>query len=199
MPRYAAPRSPRPGLGEGEKGKGVAHVEPHVMGRCWPCLLRAGAGRQRGHTSCFAELGSRQCPGDAEPEPGTRSVHAGRSSSAAGAGSCSADRWGKSGRLEKPYPEVGMSMKRKMKGVLQDVPFILAGPVNKLLFYGEGCCVVLGFLLRLEWEKGVRKGKPEHAHPGVCRIPCTWEARSLAWGCSHGAGAVWEDAVGPRR
>lgn len=30
--------------------------------------------------------------------------------------------------------------------------------------------MVLGFLLRLEWEKAGRKGKPEHAHPGVRRI-----------------------------
>lgn len=30
--------------------------------------------------------------------------------------------------------------------------------------------MVLGCLLWLEWEKGARKGKLEHAHPGVCRI-----------------------------
>jgi len=57
--------------------------------------------------------------------------------------------------------------------------------------------LVLEFLLKLEWDKGARKGKLDHA--GICRVtvPPT-RLRPLEWGCPPGAGAIWEDAVTPQ-
>lgn len=89
---------------------------------------------------------------------------------------------------------MGISVKRKIKGVFQNIPFILAGAVKKSWVYGKGCCLVLGFLLRLEWEKGTRKETLEH--PGVCRIMVSPGDSNPIRGMFCDARATWEDAVG---
>lgn len=71
------------------------------------------------------------------------------------------------------------STKRKIK-VFLNKPFLLAGPVRKLRFWGEGSCTVLGFLLWLGREKGVRNEELQHAHPGVCSIPVCCGQRGTA-------------------
>lgn len=58
---------------------------------------------------------------------------------------------------------MGISMERKIKGVFQNAPSILAGPVNKLLFYGEGGCLVLG----VSPVAGVGEGSKER-ETGAC-------------------------------
>lgn len=80
-------------------------------------------------------------------------------------------------------PRDGHFTKRKIK-VFLNKSFLLAGPVRKLRFWGEGSCKVLGFLLWLGREKGTRNRELQHSS-------LLWTERD-----SHGAGAFQKDSVG---